>query len=41
METILAEVWPIVKGETLLKLNRSIHTRLNTVIKNKGGHTKY
>jgi transposase len=41
MENALAKVWPTIKGETLLKLNRSMPTRLNAVLKNKGGHTKY
>jgi transposase len=41
MEEALAEVWPTIKGETLLKLNRSMWSRINAVIKNKGGHTKY
>ncbi len=37
----LAEVWPQIKKETLLKLNVSMPTRLNTVIKNLAGATKY
>ena len=41
METALREVWPQIKGETLLKLNASMPGRLATVIKRKGGPTKY
>jgi hypothetical protein len=41
IEIALAEVWPQIQGERFLKLNRSMHARLNAVIKNKGGHTKY
>jgi hypothetical protein len=41
METVLNKVWPTIKGETLLKLNASIHKRLAQCIKNKGGATKY
>jgi hypothetical protein len=41
MEDALAKVWTRIKGETLLKLNRSMPARINAVLKNKGGHTKY
>jgi hypothetical protein len=41
MEVALAEVWPRIKGELLLRLNQSMPARLNAVLKNKGGHTKY
>jgi hypothetical protein len=41
METVLNEVWPTIKGETLLKLNASMYKRLAQCIKNKGGATKY
>jgi transposase len=41
MEEALAEIWPQIEGETLLKLNRSMKRRLRMVLKNKGGPTKY
>ena len=41
MEEALAEVWPQIKKETLLKLNASMPKRLDAIIKAKGGVTKY
>jgi transposase len=41
VERGLKEVWPEIKGETLLKLNASMTRRLNACLKNKGGATKY
>lgn len=41
MERALAEVWPTIKKEALLKLNASMPKRLAACIKNKGGTTKY
>jgi transposase len=41
MEQALREVWPQITKESLLILNRSMERRLDTVIKNKGGATKY
>jgi len=41
MEAALAELWPQIEGEALLKLNQTMKKRLRMVIKNKGGHTKY
>jgi hypothetical protein len=41
METALAEIWPVIEKEKLLKLNESMPNRLNLCIKNKGGTTKY
>ena len=41
MEVALREVWPLIAKTTLLKLNASIHKRIATVIKRKGGPTKY
>jgi hypothetical protein len=41
METALAEVWPAIEKERLLKLNASMPNRLNLCIKNKGRTTKY
>jgi hypothetical protein len=41
METALAEVWPAIEKERLLKLNASMPNRLNLCIKNKGGSIKY
>jgi hypothetical protein len=38
MERALAEVWPTIKEETLLKLNASMPRRLAACIKNKGGN---
>lgn len=40
MERALAEVWPTISKEGLLKLNASMPKRLNACIKNKGGSTK-
>jgi hypothetical protein len=37
IEAALAEVWPQIKGESLLKLNASMPTRLNAVIKKMVG----
>jgi transposase len=41
METALAEIWPTISKDALLKLNASMPNRLNACIKNKGGSTKY
>jgi hypothetical protein len=41
MERALAEVWPTIEKEKLLKLNASMPRRLDACIKNKGGTTKY
>jgi transposase len=41
MERALAEVWPTIEKERLLKLNASMPKRLDACIKNKGGSTKY
>ena len=41
MEQALKEVWPQIKPESLLTLNHSMPRRLDAVIKNNGGSTKY
>jgi len=41
MEQALREVWPQITPESLLTLNNSMPRRLDAVIKNKGGSTKY
>jgi transposase len=41
MEEVLREVWPQITPESLLTLNNSMPRRLDAVIKNKGGSTKY
>ena len=41
MEEALREVWPQITPKSLLTLNRSIPRRLDVVIKNQGGSTKY
>jgi hypothetical protein len=41
MERVLEEVWSTISKEMLLKLNGSMNKRLDLVIKNKGGTTKY
>ena len=41
MVQALREVWPQIKPESLLILNNSMPRRLDAVIKNKGGSTKY
>ena len=41
MEEALREVWPQITPESLLTLNNSMPRRLDAVIKNKGGSTKY
>jgi transposase len=40
MEDALSELWPILGGERLLKLNATMPKRLNLCIKNKGGSVK-
>jgi transposase len=41
MEQALREIWPQIKPESLLTLCDSMPCRLDAVIKNKGGSTKY
>ena len=41
MERALEEVWPEIKPEMLIKLNKTIKKQLNLYVKNQGGLIKY